>query len=128
MTREKALQIRAIIEKFLNNASEEDALEAIDMYPEWRPCISLERDHFVRYNGGLYKVIQQHVSQSDWTPDALPSLFRRVSVEEFAEWIQPLSAVDAYQSGDKVSYEGHHWVSTIDNNVWQPGVYGWDQL
>lgn len=37
-------------------------------------------------------------------------------------------AQDAYNKGDKVSHDGKHWVSDVDNNVWAPGVYGWKEV
>ena len=42
------------------------------------------------------------------------------------EWIQPTGAHDAYKLGAKVKYNGKVYVSTVDNNVWAPGVYGWN--
>lgn len=63
----------------------------------------------------------------DWAPDVAVSLWVSISdpAEEWPEWSQPVGAHDAYQTGDKVTYNGKHWISTADNNVWQPGVYGW---
>ncbi len=56
------------------------------------------------------------------------SLFVKVSIAEYPDWVQPTGATDAYNKGDKVTYDGKHWVSTADANVWQPGVYGWDEI
>ena len=42
-------------------------------------------------------------------------------------WVQPQGSADAYMKGDKVSHNGKHWVSDIDNNVWEAGVYGWEE-
>ena len=47
---------------------------------------------------------------------------------EFPEWRQPTGAHDAYSKGDKVSHNGKHWVSDVDGNVWEPGVYGWSEV
>lgn len=84
----------------------------------------------VLYSGTLYKVIQAHTSQPDWTPDAAVSLFVRCDDpgEEWPEWVQPAGAHDAYEIGYKVSHNGKHWINTIDNNVYEPGVYGWDEV
>lgn len=37
-----------------------------------------------------------------------------------AEWVQPSGAHDAYQEGERVTFEGDVWESTIDGNVWSP--------
>ena len=81
----------------------------------------------VKYNGLLYRCVQAHTSQADWTPDVVPALWVRTSTEEWPEWIQPTGAHDAYNKGDKVSHNEKHWVSDIDANVYEPGVYGWTE-
>ena len=78
-----------------------------------------------RYNDLLYRCVQAHTSQADWTPPAVPALWVRTSTEEWPEWIQPTGAHDAYAKGDKVTHNGQHWVSDLDGNIWEPGVYGW---
>lgn len=81
----------------------------------------------VCYGGALYKVIIPHTAQADWVPSEAVSLFTKVSIAEYPDWVQPTGAHDAYSKGDKVTYDGKHWVSTADANVWQPGVYGWEE-
>lgn len=48
--------------------------------------------------------------------------------EEWPEWVQPTGAHDCYNTGDKVTYNGQHYVSKIDGNVWSPEAYpaGWE--
>ena len=79
-------------------------------------------------NDLLYKVIQAHTSQAAWTPDAAASLFARCDDpgEEWPEWRQPTGSADAYEAGAKVSHSDGHWISEVDANVWEPGVYGWE--
>ena len=67
-----------------------------------------------------------HTSQADWTPDATPALWVVVSIDEYPEWVQPTGTHDAYNIGDKVSYNGKHYVCTIDANTYAPDVYGWE--
>ncbi len=47
--------------------------------------------------------------------------------EEWPEWVQPTGAHDAYNTGDKVTYNGKHYTSLLDGNVWSPDAYpaGW---
>lgn len=82
-----------------------------------------------QYDGLLYRCIQAHTSQSDWTPSAAVSLWTRIAdpTQEWPEWIQPAGAHDAYVKGAKVSHNGKHWISTADANVWEPGAYGWEE-
>ena len=48
--------------------------------------------------------------------------------DEWPEFVQPTGAHDAYQTGDKVTYNGKHYISTMDGNVWNPDAYpaGWE--
>lgn len=62
-----------------------------------------------------------------WTPDIVPALFAEVSIDEWPEWRQPLGSEDSYRIGDKVSYNGKHWICTVDYNIYAPGVYGWEE-
>ena len=89
---------------------------------------SYEVNDRVKFENVLYKCVQAHTSQADWTPDVTPALWVKVSIEEYPEWVQPIGTQDAYMKGDKVSHLEKHWVSITDNNVWEPGVYGWDEV
>ncbi len=76
----------------------------------------------------LYQVLQEHTSSAEWTPDTAVSLYKAIGVTEggYPEWVQPLGASDAYNTGDIVSYKEDLYKSTVDNNVWSPDVYGWE--
>ena len=76
------------------------------------------------YGGKAYTCLQTHVTQSGWTPDLTPALWM-VKTQQGEEWVQPQGAHDAYMKGAVVTFNGKTWISEIDNNVWQPGVYGW---
>lgn len=117
---EKARLLRPFIEKAAVSLEDADAIEAVELFPRWAVGVEYKVDDRIGYNGLLYKVIQAHTSQSDWTPDITPALFVRVDVEEWPEWRQPTGAHDAYNKGDKVSHNSARWVSVIDANVWEP--------
>lgn len=104
------------------------AAEHTNVFAEWEPDVNYAVGNLRRHGDKLYKCIQAHKSQSDWTPDVAVSLWVKAGdpAEEWPEWSQPIGAQDAYMSGDKVTHNGKHWVSNTDNNVWEPGVYGWD--
>lgn len=113
--------------------TDEFALQTIDMFPYWRTGLTITQDditngkHRYQYNGKLYRCVQAHTTQADWTPDKTPALWVEVSLDEFPEWKQPAGAHDAYKKGDKVTHNGKKWSSDVDANVWEPGVYGWSE-
>lgn len=127
ITLEKARWLRTLIEKASASLSDEDALSGVELYPLWLPDTAYTVGDRVRDGDTLYKCVQAHTSQADWTPDATPALWTRVSIEEWPEWIQPTGAQDAYNTGDKVSHLEKRWISTMDANVFEPGVYGWQE-
>ena len=125
MTRAKAKQLRQLIEQLAVTLEDETALTGVELFPMWTIGRAYAVDDRVQYGGTLYKCVQAHTSQADWTPDITPALWVAVSIEEYPEWVQPTGAHDAYNIGDKVTHNGKTWVSDVDNNVWEPGVYGW---
>lgn len=129
MTKEKARILRAMIEKASVSLADEDALEAVELFPKWSETAEYSVGDRVRYNDLLYKCLLDHQAQASWTPDTATSLWVRVDnpAEEWPEWIQPVGAADAYALGAKVSHNEKHWISTYDNNTWEPGVFGWDE-
>lgn len=128
MTRSEAEAMRAQIERSVTDASDEEALTEVWMFPAWQTDTSYAANERIRYDDTLYRCVQAHTSQSNWTPDATPALWTVVSLDEWPEWVQPTGAQDAYMLGDKVSHADKHWVSTADYNTWEPGVYGWEDV
>lgn len=125
MTRTEAIAYRNKIESAASTMTDATALTAVELFPAWAVGKAYAVSDRAQYNGILYKCIQAHTSQSDWIPDATPALWKTVSVDEYPEWVQPTGAHDAYNIGDKVSYNGKHYVCTADANVYAPDVYGW---
>ncbi len=121
--------VKKMLASSTEELSDEDALAVAALFPTWHSKIGEQVNTGERlwYDERLWKVIQSHTAQENWTPDAAVSLYVEVSIEEWPEWRQPTGAHDAYAMGDKVSHNGQHWVSTMDSNVYEPGVYGWDE-
>lgn len=116
------------------NLPDDQAMEVADLYPEWVAMKAYAVDEIVKYGVNadgetqLYKVIQAHTSQEDWKPDVTASLYKAIGFTDdgVSIWTQPLGSHDAYAKGDVVLFEDQLWISTVDGNVWQPGVYGWE--
>ena len=105
------------------------ATEHLAAFAPWEPDVDYVVGNLRTYGEKLWKCIQAHHSQSDWMPDTAVSLWVRAGdpAEEWPEWSQPIGAADAYMNGDKVTHNEKHWISNTDNNVWEPGVYGWTE-
>ena len=128
MTRAKAKQLRQLIEQLAVTLDDEAALTGVELFPAWVVGKAYAVNDRAQYNGTLYKCVQAHTSQADWAPDATPALWKTISLDEYTEWVQPTGAHDAYNIGDKVTYNGQHYVCTSNANVYAPDVYGWDLI
>ena len=129
---ELAQKLRPYIEKAAISLSDEDALEATNLFPNWRPNQEYKKDERVRDEGILYKCLQPHTSQDDWAPSVAPSLWAKVLIPDpdvIPEWEQP-DSTNAYMIGDRVMFNGLIYESVIDNNIWSPAAYpaGWKQV
>lgn len=130
---DRAITYRGVIEKVMQLADDTVALEAPALTQAWdddgaRYAVGQR----VRYGDTLYRVIQAHTSQADWTPDTAASLFAKVlipSADTIPEWEQP-DSTNPYMKGDKVMFEGKVYESLIDNNAWSPSAYpsGWNEV
>ena len=128
---ERARALRPMIVKAAKSLDDTDALEAIELFERWQIGMDLVVDQRVSYDENLYRVVQPHTAQAGWEPDKTPALFTEVAKPgEIPVWKQPTGAQDAYMTGDKVHYPGKDdpvYVSTVNNNVWPPNVYGWEE-
>lgn len=120
-----------LIRQQINSLTVDDntALRMVEFYPEWATGTDYAAGFKVQHGGTLYKCLQAHTAQADWTPDAAPSLWAKVLIPDpdvIPEWEQP-DSTNPYSKGDKVTHNGKTWTSTVDNNVWEPGVYGWTE-
>lgn len=134
-----ALELRYAVQLWLQSFNDEaKACSVASVYPVWRAGCDYAAGEILRYgynelgDAQLYRVLQAHKSQSDWIPDVTESLYVPLGRSEdgLPLWIQPLGAVDAYQSGDMVVYLDKKYVSCVDGNVWSPEAYptGWKEI
>ena len=126
---DRAKELRAQVETMAKGLDDTAALKVVELFPNWESGHLYEVGDRVRYNGVLYKCLTAHTSQDAWTPSDAVSLWAKVLIpdpEVIPEWEQP-GSTNPYMKGDKVKHNGKTWVSDIDNNVWEPGVYGWSE-
>ena len=143
MNREQAsLELRKAIQLFLATmdveTQAESMLEVASVFPKYEVGKAYKTKEVFAYgvnavgDAQLYQVLQDHTSAEEWKPDATPSLYKAIGVTEdsYPEWVQPLGASDAYNTGDIVSYNDTLYESTIDGNVWAPDAYpaGWKEV
>lgn len=131
-----AEQMRRAIQMFAATLPEEQALEIATIYPVWEAGRSYTESEIVSCGTNstgdpqLYKVVQAHTSQSDWTPDATPALYNAFGLDDggYPIWSQPSGTHDAYDAGDIVNYNGTLYISLIDGNSWSPDAHpdGWE--
>lgn len=129
----KRSEAKAFVNSLLamrTGADDDLALSATAVYPAWAAGVAYLVNDRVLYGGVLYKVLQNHLSQADWTPPTSPGLFAKVLIPDASvipEWEQP-DSTNGYMTGDKVTHNGKTWISTVDNNVWEPGAAGTEGL
>lgn len=137
-----ALELRKALQIFLATMDADtqaaDMMEVASVFPKYQIGKAYKTKEVFAYgenavgDAQLYQVLQDHTSTAEWTPDTAVSLYKPIGVSEsgYPEWVQPLGASDAYNTGDIVSYNGTLYESVIDNNTWSPEAYpqGWKEV
>ncbi len=128
MKREHAYKLRDMMHKAAVSLPDEDALEAVELFPAWKAETAYAVGERIRYGEKLYRCEQAHTSLAAWIPPETPALWTEVAKPgEIPVWRQPTGAQDAYMTGDKVWYPERDttvYVSLVDNNVWAPTTPG----
>jgi len=128
-----AAAARITIKAQLDTIGDAAVAEVAALFPDWTPGVKVAPGDVLAWDGTLVEVIQAHTTQADWTPDKVPALWtpvRKTAGAQPDEWVQPLGASDAYSKGDRVTFQGQVWESTIDTNVWSPTAHpaGWKKV
>lgn len=125
---EEAKNMLKSIYGLADGQSDEKIVHNKSAFPWWNGNgVELKAGQYVQYETNVYQVIQNHVTQPDWTPDIVPALFNKITVEEWEEW----KSGNFYKKGAKVTHNNKKWISNVDNNHWEPGstgVYTWDEV
>ena len=136
-----AEQLRKALQMFAQTLTDDEAMEIATVYPEWKSGVAYKAYEIVTYGENevgdpqLYRCVQSHTSQDDWTPDVTPALWTAIGLapDDVPIWSQPTGAHDAYNTGDKVHYpdaSGPVYESLIDGNIYSPETYpaGWKEV
>lgn len=125
---QKAEEIRKAINKFAENQTDETLIDNKSAFQLWSGNgLVVKAGEIYLYNDELYRVVQDHTTQRDRTPDITPALYNRITATEWEKW----EPNNFYKKGSKVTHNGKKWVSNVDNNHWEPGatgVYTWDEI
>ena len=130
MTRKELKAIVAAIIKLRDSATDEQAFASFEAFPAWKVGVTYAEGYRVKYNDKLYKSLLEHTSSEGYTPDITNYQWVEITDPsiEWPDWVQPVGYADAYANGAKVTHNGKKWTSNCDNNTWEPGVYGWDEV
>ena len=126
------VEAAAVAFVMLAEAGQIDAVtagERAELFSEWAAGVSYSAGQLRRRGGALYRCLQAHTAQEGWEPESVPALWKLAHdpAEEWPAWSQPICAADTYGKENKVAHAGTKWCSNLDNNVWEPGVYGWTE-
>lgn len=123
--------IRLSVKSVASTLSTDEILSVSTIFDEWRVGANYATGDIIRYKNNLYQVLQTVTgAQAEHTPDVASSLYKQIGEPDESgifPWVQPLGGTDAYAKGAIVTHNGKTWVSDIDANVWEPGVYGWSE-
>lgn len=125
-----ARKLRTVMDTAGALLTDDQALTVTALYPLWDASAAYTVGQRVRCGDTLYKCLTAHTAQADWAPAAAPSLWARVLTDPagaILPWERP-DSTNPYMTGDRVSHNGKTWESTVDNNVWEPGEYGWQEV
>lgn len=125
--------VKKMLSTSTETLSDEDALSVAALFPTWSSVsdgVEVKVGERYWYDGQLYKVIQSHTTQADWTPDVVPALFTVVSLEEWPEIPEVITAESPWMKGDKGTWKGKHYICQMDNCVWNPDTYpaAWSEV
>ena len=110
--------------------------EHAEVFAVWDENWTGKRGTILRDEGQLYRVLHDvGLGQNTKPSTDGGALWQRIGnpEDEYPEWVPYLGVGDAYRLGDKVTHNGKRWICTAVGgdgiwNIWEPGVYGWDEL
>lgn len=130
MRRSEAMKYRRAIENASASLPDEEILEVPNLVPHWKAGMPYAQGFRVQHGGVIYRCLTAHTAIESWNPMDAPSLWAEVLIPDanvIPDWKQPEST-NPYQMGDRVRHQGKIWISVVEHNTWEPGVYGWEEM
>lgn len=117
--------VKTMLQGSVKDLTDKQALAVAALFPTWHSLIGQQVTTGERIwdDGKLWKVLQPHAVSAEWRPKDAVSLYVEVSIAEWPEWRRPQGAHDAYNIGDKVTFEGRHYICQIDGTTFSPAEY-----
>jgi len=89
---EQARKIRKSMDSAASVLTDEQAANSPMLYPKWREGEAVKANDRRLYEERLYKCLQEHTTQADWTPDKTPSLWAVIEVAHKGTIDDPIPA------------------------------------
>ena len=103
------------------NELEENHQDEIIPIPLYEIGEKVQKGELFIYDNIVYEVLQTHITQDDWKPDEVPTIYKiYVDYTTPSEWVQPQGSHDCYPLNAQVTFNGQTYKSNHDCNVWQP--------
>lgn len=119
------------LETITDTLTDEEAKGLSLLFEEWRPSEVYKIGDRIRYNGVLYKCLEDNNATMEAPPSAIPSVWTEIFAETVSEeipaWEQPEEG-NGYADGDRVIHNDIIYISQVDNNIWEPGTAGTESL
>ena len=105
--------LRQYIEKAAASLDDNDAANAVALFPTWTIGIAVAVGERYQYEDKLYKVVQAHTTQADWTPDATPAMWAVIDKTHAGTLEDPIPA----SRGMEYEY-GKYYLDGEDGNTY----------
>lgn len=117
--------IRLVMQKIAPSLSKDELMQVAAILPNWDASKTYTEDDIVRYQQSLYQAIGEVPANT--VPDVATDKWKNLTkpVDGVAQWVQPNSAENAYDSAAVVMHDDEQWSSDEDYNMHEPGVEGW---
>ena len=129
----QAQAIRGDINTVTATLTDAQAVKVKALYLPWEVGVAYVVGEVRRYGDKLYRCLQGHTSQEDWTPTVAPSLWVEVAAEgEYREIKDGMLSTEAFAKGEIGWWQtkDNLYESLIDGNVYTPDSYpaGWQKV
>lgn len=100
------------------------------LFPTWSDKWTGKAGTILMNEGRLYRAVED-VSDIEHNERPSPNSTKWTAIsprDDYPSWSAPIGTNDAYSKGAKSSCDGKKWVSTVEGNIFEPGVHGWEEV